>query len=171
LSEALAALDGLDADGNAGGSGVGAGTTSLRPDATEALAREARERERRELADFCADHPLNGLVRGEQSATALFGGYVLREGDRLPGTPFEVLSISSRSVRVRGELGEREVALPAFKLRPRGDSGTTGAPSGGAATQTAPAGAALDLSQLVETAATVSAGQPSATLVDSNAKP
>lgn len=138
LEHALQSLENIDAPGRRADldelargwqeAGAGLGRAGRDLDAADVLLDP--------LEAFLADHPLTGIICGESTRTALFGGYVVRAGDELPGTGHVVDAIESRSVQVAAAGGVRVIALPAYQPKPRE---AQAAPASATPAQAAPA--------------------------------
>ena len=83
------------------------------------------------LNDYLAKQPLCGLIRGEHDSAAMFGGRVVRVGDRLTPGGARVTRFDARGVIV--DLDGREVCveLPSIQPRAKVKSGDLGDGSDG----------------------------------------
>ncbi|MCC6406664.1 MAG: hypothetical protein IT453_05840 [Planctomycetes bacterium] len=69
------------------------------------------------VATFVAAHPLTGVIHSERLSSALFGGYVVRAGEPLPGLAARVEAIDSRGVTVSSRGRTVVVPMPPFVPR------------------------------------------------------
>ncbi|MBI5433328.1 MAG: hypothetical protein HZA52_10915 [Planctomycetes bacterium] len=96
------------------------------------------------IAAFVEAHPLTGVIHSERLSSALFGGYVVRVGEHLPGLDARVDAVDSRGVSVSSR--GRTVVVPMPPFVPRAPASTGPDPAPGDPSRTAPsAGPALDI--------------------------
>jgi hypothetical protein len=88
--------------------------------------------------EFLVGHPLTGVIASAELSSALFGGYVVRAGETLPGTDATLQSVDPNGVTIVQQGRAVRVPMPPFLPRAPTHGAPSDAPTGAAAPAPAP---------------------------------